>query len=101
MSDSLPTYEEQKQFLNELQVKKAGAMIRRYSSTQETPTLPEFVLVLETELSDRPPLHLRIEGKDLRSLVGLVSPYLGPLHQEYRQILATLDRIEKLLEDQK
>ena len=98
-NDPLPTYDEHQQFENEFQVKRAGAMIRRSPPTQETPTPPEFVLVMETQYSDRPPLHLRIDGDCLRSLVGLVSPYLAPSRQEHHQILAALDRIEKKLDD--
>ena len=99
MSDSLPTYEEQKQFPNELQVKRAGAMVSRASlvqkTTQETPTLPQFVLVVETQHSDRPPLHLRVEGEELQRLVELVSPCLGPSRQAYRRILAALAELRR------
>ena len=72
-------------------------MVRRTSPNQETPTPLQFALVVETTFSapDTPDLHLRIDEDQLRLLVDSVSPYLGPLRQEYRQILAALERIER------
>ena len=100
-NQDLPTYESHQTFGNETQVTRAGAMILRAATIPETPTSLEFVLVFETSRSgpDTPDLHLRIDEDQLRSLVNLVTPYLGPSRSEYRRILSALERIEKKLDE--